>query len=59
MKKLYFTKLDYHYENDSWNPVIETQSDTSSEEDSKEQLSSIEKEYILSYKKVWDKLSKF
>jgi len=59
MKRMIFTPLDYHYEIDSWNPVVETQDKGPSDIEKEEKLSSVERDYILDYKKIWDELSKY
>jgi len=58
MKRMIFTPLAYRYEIDSWNPVVETQP---TEIGRKEELTSVsvEDDYILHYKKIWDELSKY
>ena len=53
MKNKFLTPVGDHYEINSWNPVIETQ-----DKDENQSLSQAEKNYILSYKKIWDELSK-
>jgi len=50
MANIIFTSLDYHYEVDYWNPVVDTQDDEYA-------LSSMERDYILSYREIWEQLS--
>ena len=58
MEKNLLTQLDYSYDNEKWNPVIETQ-DAGGEIKKDKKLSDIEEEYISRYKNIWDRLSKY
>lgn len=57
MVKKIFTSNDYQYDIEHWNPIVETQEEQNSI--TVEKLSPTEEGYILSHKKIWDKLSKY